>query len=339
MSIVDMKKSSMTYRQAGVDVRLAGRFIRTIEPLAGLTRRPGLVRGIGGFGGLFALKPLAVRDPVLVASADGVGTKLKLAQRAGWFTPLGQDLVAMNVNDILCTGAEPLFFLDYIAAGRLDSRVMVEVVRGIVRGCVESHCVLLGGETAQMGLLYKPGDFDLAGFAVGIVEKSKIITGETIRPGNRLLGLASNGIHSNGFSLVQKVLSAAEQRRHAKELLKPTRIYVRSVLDLLRRNAPVRGIAHITGGSFREKLARILPEGTSAVLRKRSWPVPPVFGRIRSAGVGEQEMYRTFNMGIGMVLAVPASNAERIQARLRREGTPSWLIGEVTKGKREVELQ
>jgi len=328
-----------TYRQAGVDVGAAGRFIRSIEPLARLTRRAGLVRGIGGFGGLFALKPLGYRDPVLVASADGVGTKLKVAQRAGWTTPLGVDLVAMNVNDILCAGAEPLFFLDYIAAGRLDPKVLVNVVRGMVRGCVESHCVLLGGETAQMALLYKPGDFDLAGFAVGIAEKKKIITGEKIRPGDRLLGLASNGIHSNGFSLVQKVLSAAEQKRTARELLKPTRIYVRAVLDLLRRGAPVKGIAHITGGSFREKLARILPEGTSAVLRKKSWPVPAVFRRIRSAGVSEEEMYRTFNMGVGMVLAVPAAGAAKVQAHLKREGMPAWVIGEVTSGDRNVVLE
>jgi len=334
-----VKSSSSTYKQAGVDVGAAGRFIRSIERLSRLTRRAGLVRGIGGFGGLFSLKPLGVRDPVLVASADGVGTKLKVAQRAGWYTPLGVDLVAMNVNDILCTGAEPLFFLDYIAAGRLDPKVLVNVVRGVVRGCVESHCVLLGGETAQMALAYKPGDFDLAGFAVGIVEKKKIITGERIQPGDRLLGLASNGLHSNGFSLVQKVLSAAEQKRTARELLKPTRIYVRAVLDLLRRNAPVKGIAHITGGSFREKLARILPEGTAAVLRKRSWPVPPVFRRIRLAGVKEEEMYRTFNMGVGMVLVIPAAGAAKVQARLKQEGMPSWVIGEVKKGHREVVIQ
>ena len=338
MSIVKMKRSA-TYRGAGVDVGAAGRFIRTIEPLARLTRRPGLLRGLGGFGGLFSLKGLPYREPVLVASADGVGTKLKVAQRAGWYTPLGVDLVAMNVNDLLCTGAEPLFFLDYIAAGRLDPRVLINVVRGVVRGCVESHCVLLGGETAQMGLVYKPGDFDLAGFAVGIVERKKVVTGEKIRPGDRLVGLASNGIHSNGYSLVQKVLSISEQKRDAKELLKPTRIYVRAVLDLLRRNAPVKGIAHITGGSFAEKLARILPEGTSAVLRRKNWPVPAVFRKIQSAGVGEEEMYRTFNMGIGMVLAVPAAGAARVQARMKRDGMSAWIIGEVVKGRREVVLK
>jgi len=330
---------SATYKKAGVDVGAAGRFIHSIEPLAQLTRRAGLVRGIGGFGGLFALKPLGLRDPVLVSSTDGVGTKIKIAQRAGWYTPLGVDLVAMNVNDILCTGAEPLFFLDYIAAGRLDPKVLINIVRGVVRGCVESHCALIGGETAQLGLMYKQGDFDLAGFAVGVVEKKKIISGEKIRPGDRLIGLASNGIHANGYTLVQKVLSVAEQKRDARELLKPTRIYVRAVLDLLRRNAPVKGIAHITGGSFREKLVRILPEGTSAVLRKKSWPVPAVFKKIQTAGVGEQEMYRTFNMGIGMVLAVPAAGAARVQQRLKREGMPAWVIGEVARGCREIEIE
>ena len=334
-----MPARSTTYRQAGVDIAGAGRFIQAIQPLARLTRRAGLVRGIGGFGGLFALKPLGYRNPVLVASADGVGTKLKLAQRAGWYTPLGIDLVAMNVNDILCAGAEPLFFLDYIASGKLDPKVLMEVVRGVVRGCVESHCVLLGGETAQMALAYKPGDFDLAGFAVGIVEKSRVVTGETIRPGDALLGLASNGIHSNGFTLVQKVLSAAEQKRWARELLKPTRIYVREVLDLLRRRAPVKGIAHITGGSFREKLVRILPEGIAAVLEKRRWPVPPVFRRIQAAGVSEEEMVRTFNMGIGMVLALPPRAVSRTQRALKRHGLASWFIGETEKGRREVHLQ
>lgn len=344
-----MKLRLATYKKAGVDVGAAGKFIYSIEPLARLTRRAGLVRGIGGFGGLFRLKGLPYRDPVLVASADGVGTKLKIAQRAClrrwhgrqalWYTPLGVDLVAMNVNDILCAGAEPLFFLDYIAAGRLDPKVLVNVVRGVVRGCVESHCALIGGETAQMGLLYKPGDFDLAGFAVGIVEKKRIVSGEKIKPGDRLVGLASSGIHSNGYTLVQKVLSVAEQKRDAKELLKPTRIYVRAVLDLLRRNAPVKGIAHITGGSFREKLDRILPAGTSAVLRKKSWPVPAVFRKVQSFGISEQEMYRTFNMGIGMVLAVPAASAARVRARLKQEGMPAWVIGEVTRGHRQVELK
>lgn len=331
--------SSVTYQQAGVDVAGAGRFISAIEPLARLTRRPGLLRGIGGFGGLFEIGPIAHRDSVLVASSDGVGTKLKLAQRVGWFSPLGIDLVAMNVNDILCTGAEPLFFLDYIAAGRLEQSVLMEIVRGIVRGCMDSHCVLLGGETAQMPLVYRREDFDLAGFAVGIVRKRSLVSGRAIRPGDCLLGLASNGVHANGFTLVQKALSVSQQKKMGRELLKPTRIYVRPVLDLLRSGALVHGIAHITGGSFREKLRRVLPENTAAMLQKKSWPVPPLFRAIQRAGVKEEEMYRTFNMGVGMVLVLPRSAVGPAQRALKRHGLPSWVIGEVTRGKREVRLE
>lgn len=341
-----------TYRQAGVDVELAGRFIRAIRPLAGRTRRPGWVQGIGGFGGLFRVGRLFPPDPILVASADGVGTKLRLAQRlaladapprasaqrAGWIQPLGVDLVAMNVNDLLCTGARPIFFLDYIAAGRLDPATLVEIVRGIVEGCRESRCVLLGGETAQMGLLYRPGDFDLAGFAVGVVAAKDLVTGERIRAGERLLGLASSGPHANGFTLVQKALSPLSQRRHAKALLKPTRIYVRPVLELLRRRVPVHGIAHITGGSFREKLVRILPGGVRAVLRKGSWPVPPVFRAIQAAGVTEAEMFRTFNMGIGMVLVLPAKAVASARRILRGRGVASWVVGEVVRGTRGLEV-
>ena len=330
---------SATYKRAGVDVGGARRFVDRIAPLARLTRRPGLLRGLGGFGGLFELSGAARKRAVLVASADGVGTKLKLAQRAGWYTPLGQDLVAMNVNDLLCTGAEPLFFLDYIAAGRLDTRVLMEIMRGVVRGCVESHCVLLGGETAQMPLVYGPGDFDLAGFAVGVVDKRKLVTGQAIRPGQAVVGLASNGLHANGFTLVQRGLSAAEQKRQARELLKPTRIYVRPVLELLRAGAPVRGIAHITGGSFQEKLARILPAGTAVRLRKKSWPVPAVFRRVQAAGVSEAEMYRTFNMGVGLILVLPRPAVSRAERQLKRHGVASGVIGEVTRGHREVVIE
>lgn len=327
---------TLTYREAGVDVRGAGRFIGQIAPLARLTRRPGLLKGLGGFGGLFELGGAAGKGAILVASADGVGTKLKLARKAGWYMPLGVDLVAMNVNDILCTGAEPLFFLDYIATGKLDTKVMVEIVRGIVRGCVESHCVLLGGETAQMPLVYGAGEFDLAGFAVGVVDKKSLVTGQRIRPGQAVLGLASSGIHSNGFTLVQKALSESQQRRWARDLLKPTRIYVRPVLELLRAGAPVHGIAHITGGSFEEKLARILPAGMGACLCKQSWPVPAIFRRVQAAGVSEREMYRTFNMGVGMALILPPASVARARRLLKRHGVASWVIGEVFRGKREV---
>ncbi len=328
-----------TYKAAGVDVMGAGQFIRAIQPLARLTRRHGLVRGIGSFGGLFELNASGGKNPVLVASADGVGTKLKLAQQAGWYEPLGVDLVAMNVNDILCTGAEPLFFLDYIATGKLNPQVLLDIVRGIVRGCVEAHCVLLGGETAQMPLVYGREEFDLAGFAVGVADRSRVITGAEIRVGDQLLGLASNGLHANGFTLVQKTLSKRQLKSKARELLKPTRIYVRPVLELLRHRIPVRGIAHITGGSFQEKIPRILPEGKGVMLRKGSWPVPAVFRSIRAAGVPEAEMFRTFNMGVGMVLVLPPSAVPKARQSLKRHSVTSWVIGEVIRGHRQVRIQ
>jgi len=330
-----MPASSTSYKKAGVDIASAHQFIRAIQPLARLPRRRGLVRGIGGFGGLFEMNGSSGKHPILVASADGVGTKLCLARLARWYEPLGVDLVAMNVNDLLCTGAEPLFFLDYIAAGKLDSQVLLGVMRGIVRGCVESHCVLLGGETAQMPLVYAPRDFDLAGFAVGVVERDRLITGEKISAGQQVLGLASNGVHANGFSLVQKVFSKAQLKSHARELLKPTRIYVRPVLELLRKRVRVAGIAHITGGSFRDKIGRILPEGLSVELKEGSWPVPPMFRRIQAAGVPKPEMYRTFNMGIGMALILPSSEVPKAWTLLKRQGLSSWVIGRVTRGKRQ----
>jgi len=321
-----------------VDVELARRFIRTIQPLARLTRRPGLLRGIGGFGGLFEMNSSLGRHPVLVASADGVGTKLCLAKRIGWYEPLGMDLVAMNVNDLLCTGAEPLFFLDYIATGRLDPKVLLGVMRGVVRGCIEAHCVLLGGETAQMPLVYGLKDFDLAGFAVGVVERKRLITGEKIRQGDQVLGLASSGLHANGFTLVQRVLSKSQLKLRARELLTPTRIYVRSVLDLLRKKIPVHGIAHVTGGSFSEKIPRILPEGLGVTLHKESWPIPEIFRKIQSYGVSETQMYRTFNMGIGMVVVLSSSATQRAQRTFKRHGVDNWVIGEVTPGNRKVQF-
>ncbi|MBI3615792.1 MAG: phosphoribosylformylglycinamidine cyclo-ligase [Candidatus Omnitrophica bacterium] len=327
-----------TYKEAGVDIGGAAQFIRAIQPLARLTRRHGLVRGIGSFGGLFELNSSSKGQPVLVASADGVGTKLKVAQLTGRFEPLGQDLVAMNVNDILCAGAEPLFFLDYIAAGKLEPQVFLEIVRGIVRGCVEAHCVLLGGETAQMPLVYAGEDFDLAGFAVGVVDRRRIISGNRVRVGDRLLGLASNGLHANGFTLVQKVFSKKQLKSKGRELLKPTRIYVRPVLELLKNRIPVVGIAHITGGSFQEKIPRILPEGKSVVLRKGSWPVPAIFRSVQAAGVSESEMFRTFNMGIGMALILPPRAVSRAQRLLKRHSIQSWVVGEVTKGRKGVQI-
>lgn len=331
-----MRRRLKTYRQAGVNIGAAGRFIRRIEPMSRVTYRQGLLRGIGGFGGLFELKTEGGKGLILVASADGVGTKLCLARQVGWFEPLGVDLVAMNVNDILCTGAVPLFFLDYIAAGKLNLPVLMDLVRGMVRGCLEAGCVLLGGETAQMPLVYKPQDFDLAGFAVGKVSRQELVTGEKICVEDALLGLASSGPHANGFTLIQKVFSRSQLLKYGRRLLAPTRIYVRPVADLLKRKVRIHGIAHITGGSFKEKIPRILPQGCQAVLKTGSWKVPEIFQRIAAAGVSEPQMYRTFNMGIGMVLILPRAQVPKAQVVLRRHRVNSWVVGEVTRGEREL---
>lgn len=326
----------MTYRQAGVDVAKAGRFVRRIQRLAEATRRPGLLRGIGGFGGLFDPRPVAGAGVILVASADGVGTKLCLARRAGLYAPLGVDLVAMNVNDLVCTGATPLFFLDYLAVGKLRSQVLLEIIRGIVRGCRQAQCVLLGGETAEMPLVYGREAFDLAGFAVGAVRPGGVLTGAQVRRGHAVLGLASSGLHANGFTLVQKVLSPVQLRRLARRLLTPTRIYVRPVLELLKRRLPVHALAHITGGSFEEKVPKVLPGGVGVRLRKSSWTVPALFRQIQAVGVTEPEMYRSFNMGIGMVALLPPAAVAAAQRILARCGVDSWVIGEAVRGRRAV---
>lgn len=322
-------KRPRSYAVAGVSLARADRFLRAIKPLVRLTRRPGAVGTIGGFGGFFD----AGGKRLLVSSTDGVGTKLVLARRVGRYEGLGVDLVAMNVNDVVCTGAEPWFFLDYVAAGRIEPKVLAAILRGMVRGCVEARCALAGGETAEMPLVYDKGAFDLAGFCVGAVSKRRLITGAAIRPGDLVVGLASSGLHANGFTLVQRALSVAQQRRWATDLLRPTRIYVKPILALVRR-LPVHGIAHITGGAFLEKLGRILPAGTAARLKRARWPVPPIFWRIQQAGrIPESEMYRTFNMGVGMVVVVPPRSVAAAQRLLRRHGVASWVIGEIARGR------
>ena len=318
----------ITYKKAGVDINEAGRFIKAIKPLA---------PGIGGFGGLFKFDVRKYKEPYLVSSTDGVGTKLKIAFLTGKHDTVGIDLVAMNVNDILCSGAKPLFFLDYIATGKIDKKVLVKVVKGIARGCRQADCSLAGGETAEMPGFYKQGEYDLAGFCVGVVEKSRLIDGSKINAGDCLVGIESNGLHSNGFSLVRKVFSEKELIKYADELLKPTRIYVKPILNLLR--VTIKGIAHITGGAFYDKIPRIIPQGLGIRIDRGSWPVPGFFKLIQEKGnVASADMYRTLNMGVGMVLVIERNLANKIILHLAKQDLKSWIIGEVVKGNKRVEL-
>jgi phosphoribosylformylglycinamidine cyclo-ligase len=329
--------SRYTYKKSGVDVAAAGRFITKIASDVKRTKVAGVLGDIGGFGALFDGRFSRYRHPILVSSTDGVGTKLKIAQELGCHNTVGIDLVAMNVNDILCVGAKPLFFLDYIACGKLQPKVLSKVVAGIAQGCREAGCALIGGETAEMPGMYEPNEYDLAGFTVGVVEKSELMDGLKIRPGDCLIGLASTGLHSNGFSLARKALGPRQTGRWASQLLKPTRIYVKPLLSLLSK-VSVDGVAHITGGSFHEKLGRILPKGTSARLQKNAWRVPAIFEKIQSAGVPAEEMYRTFNMGIGMILVVSPRQVSQTQKILSRLGIENWEIGEIEKGNQKVHL-
>lgn len=296
---------------------------------------------IGTFGGFFELSR-RYKNPVLVSSSDGVGTKLKIAFLADIHDTVGIDLVAMNVDDCLCCGAEPLFFLDYIATGKLEKKKLVEVMKGIARGCRQAGCALIGGETAEMPDFYRPGEYDLSGFCVAVVEKNKIIDGSKIKLGDKVIGLASSGLHSNGFSLVRKLFSKNELKKRAKEFLTPTRIYTKPVLSLLRttnyEQRTVKGIAHITGGAFIDKIPRIIPQGQAMEICKNSWPVPKIFREIKTrAELTAHEMLRTFNMGIGMVLVVSPKNSAKVIRYLKQKfSLPSWEIGEIVKGKREV---
>lgn len=328
----------LTYKKSGVDIAAAGVFKKGIKSLVRPSFRPEVLRDIGGFGSFFSLAKTKYKEPVLVSSADGVGTKLKIASLANKHDTVGIDAVAMNVNDILCTAAEPLFFLDYIAYSKLTKSVLTDVIRGLSRGCIESGCSLIGGETAQMPGMYKAGEYDLAGFCVGVVEKAKIIDGSAIKEGDIVIGLESNGIHSNGYSLVRKVFSEREQKRMSKELLKPTRIYVKEVLQLLRSHK-INGISHITGGAFYDKIARILPPHLNAKINKNSWGIPAIFRLIQNKGnISDGEMFHTLNMGIGMVLIVDLSEARSIMSELTKLKLKSWAIGQIIKGKKEVEI-
>ena len=329
-------RKALTYRDAGVDIDAGDALVDRIKPHAKRTMRPGVMAGIGGFGALFAV-PRGYREPVLVSGTDGVGTKLKLAFEWRRHDTIGIDLVAMSVNDILTLGAEPLFFLDYYACGKLDVDSAADVVKGIAAGCEMAGCALIGGETAEMPGMYPAGEYDLAGFAVGVVEKKHIINGRSIRPGDVILGLGSNGAHSNGYSLIRKIiaqrgvrLSAKVGGRALKELiLAPTRIYVKPLLKLMRQ-LPVKGLAHITGGGLLDNVPRVLGDKLTAEIHRDAWPLPPLFRWLQQQGnVADDEMHRVFNCGIGMVVVVAEQDAARAQSLLKRAGERVWRIGSV----------
>jgi phosphoribosylformylglycinamidine cyclo-ligase len=334
---VTKPRVSLTYRDAGVDIDAGDALVEAIKPIARSTSRPGLLAGIGGFGALFEIPPGQYREPVLVSSTDGVGTKLKLAIELNRHDTIGIDLVAMCVNDIVVQGAEPLFFLDYFATGKLDTAVAAQVIAGIGEGCRQAGCALVGGETAEMPGLYGEGDYDLAGFTVGVVEKSRIIDGSAVKANDTLIGIASSGPHSNGYSLIRKIIKLRkakldqpfEGRPLGEVLLAPTRIYVKPLLALLRR-LPVHAVAHITGGGLPGNVPRVLPPGLRAVIDSRTWRRPKIFDWLQDHGnVEEVEMYRTFNCGIGMVLAVAAADAEQVLKHLQDHGETAAIIGHV----------
>ena len=326
----------LSYRDAGVDIDAGDALVERIKPLARSTLREGVLAGIGGFGALFEV-PRRYREPVLVSGTDGVGTKLKLAFQLDRHDTVGIDLVAMSVNDILVQGAEPLFFLDYFACGRLSVDTAAAVISGIAEGCRQAGCALVGGETAEMPGMYPDGEYDLAGFAVGAVEKHGIIDGRAIAPGDVIVALGSSGPHSNGYSLVRRIVEVSgadlsadfHGRALGEALLTPTRIYVKPVLDLIGR-VPVKGIAHITGGGIVGNVPRVLPRGTRAVLRRDSWQLPPVFQWLQAQGrVADEEMHRVFNCGVGMVLVTAAADAARAVALLQSHGEQAWVAGRI----------
>jgi phosphoribosylformylglycinamidine cyclo-ligase len=320
-----------TYRQSGVDVEGAEAWLRRMRSLIRSTRRPGILADRGAFAGLFRLGALARRDPVLVASTDGAGTKLKVAQWVGGHEAIGVDVVAMNVNDVLVYGAQPVLFLDYLAVGRLQPRLMSRLLRGIVEGCRQSGCALLGGETAEMPGVYRDGEYDVAGFCVGVVERAKLIDGSRLRAGDAVVGLASSGVHANGFSLVRRVFTREQLRRLGPRLMAPTRIYVKPVLRALRA-LPIHAIAHVTGGGLARRLPSLVAgrPGLRVRVRPGSWRVPEIFNTIqRSGAIAPQEMAKTFNMGIGMALVCRSRDAQRLVRLMRSARVPAGIIGTI----------
>ncbi len=337
----EVKTNGWTYGEAGVDIAAGNRLIDLIKPLAKSTARKGARSELGGFGGLFDLKRCGYRDPVLVAANDGVGTKLKLAIDSGLHSTVGIDLVAMSVNDLVVQGAEPLFFLDYYAAGKLDVAAARTVIAGIAEGCRQAGCALIGGETAEMPGLYHGGDYDLAGFAVGAVERRRILPRRDVKPGDAVLGLASSGAHSNGYSLIRKLVAAsglalgdaapfAPHMSLAEALLTPTRIYVKPLLEALSRHKGIKALAHITGGGFTENIPRVLPDGLAAAIDLSTVEVPAVFSWLRSEGnIAQGEMLRTFNCGIGMIAVVSAKEADEVMLTLAASGETVTRLGEI----------
>ena len=332
-----MQKTPLTYRDAGVDIDAGDALVDAIKPLARRTLRDGVLAGIGGFGALFEV-PKRYREPVLVSGTDGVGTKLKLAFEWNRHDTVGIDLVAMSVNDVLVQGAEPLFFLDYFACGKLAVQTATQVIGGVAQGCEQAGCALIGGETAEMPGMYPAGEYDLAGFAVGAVEKSGIIDGRTIGAGDRVIGLASSGAHSNGYSLVRKIIARSgpgelpttlDGQDFRSAVMAPTRIYCKPVLKALAQHT-IKGMAHITGGGLSENIPRVLPENVQCVLDPSTWGQTELFAWLqREGGVDDAEMRRTFNCGVGFVLVVAAAEAEAVLATLRAEGETGWIIGEI----------
>ncbi len=328
----------LTYKDAGVDIDAGNDLVEEIKPLVKKTLRPEVLAGLGGFGGLFALPPGRYREPVLVSGTDGVGTKLMLAQQLDRHDTIGIDLVAMCVNDVLVQGAEPLFFLDYFACGRLDVATAKDVVAGIAEGCLQAGAALIGGETAEMPDMYADGEYDLAGFCVGAAERSEMIDGSSIAAGDALIGIASSGPHSNGYSLIRKVIDIAGDA-DLDALIAPTRIYVKPVLELMK-TVNVKGLSHITGGGITENLPRVLPEGVHAVIDTTTWQQGPVFDWLQEKGNIEiDEMRRTFNCGVGMIVAIASSDADTAIAALNEHGETAWQIGEVAGGAGEVEYR
>ena len=334
----------LTYKDAGVDIDAGNELVDRIKPLVKRTHRPEVLAGLGGFGGLFALPPDRYREPVLVSGTDGVGTKLMLAQQLGKHDTIGIDLVAMCVNDVLVQGAEPLFFLDYFACGRLDVAVATDVIAGIAAGCELAGAALIGGETAEMPDMYADGEYDLAGFCVGAVERSGMIDGQAIAAGDELIGIASSGPHSNGYSLIRKVLEidgdAQIDGKPARDaLLEPTRIYVKPILELMQ-TVTIKGLSHITGGGISENLPRVLPDSVHASIDASSWRQGPVFDCLAATGnIAENEMRRTFNCGVGMIFAVDAADLGAALARLGELGETAWHIGSVADGAGAVEFR